>query len=381
MRAGQPLNTDRAEWRPGERMAATHDGARLSLPALPDDPDRPRWSVMIPTYNCAGYLRETLASVLAQAPGPEQMQIEVVDDCSTEDDPESVVRELGQGRVGFYRQPRNVGHVRNFDTCLLRARGRLIHVLHGDDLVRDGFYRTLGRLFDVYPQIGAAFCRHLLMDEGGHWGTVTWLEQRDDGVLERWLERIAVEQRIQAPSIVVRRDVYEHLGGFDRRLTCCGEDWEMWVRIAASYPVAYATEPLAAYRLRAGSLSRRAALTAADTTDLHRVTKIVSDYLPHSVSQVTARRLTREARRTVALSALRIARRQIRAGHLDGAVAQMRAALICSRSGAVVASAMVVAGRLLLRVLADAAWGADSPTLPLLMPGRSAPAGPAGTPS
>ena len=70
---------------------------------------RPLWSVMIPTYNCAGYLRETLASVLAQDPGPEAMQIEVVDDASTRDDPEAVVREFGGSRVGFFRQPENVG--------------------------------------------------------------------------------------------------------------------------------------------------------------------------------------------------------------------------------------------------------------------------------
>jgi hypothetical protein len=43
---------------------------------------------MIPTYNCAIYLRETLASVLAPDPGSEHMQIEVVDDFFGKDDPE-----------------------------------------------------------------------------------------------------------------------------------------------------------------------------------------------------------------------------------------------------------------------------------------------------
>jgi cellulose synthase/poly-beta-1,6-N-acetylglucosamine synthase-like glycosyltransferase len=61
--------------------------ARIDPPKihpLPDDGKaRPFWSVMIPTYNArADYLEETLRSVLRQDTGPEQMQIEVVDDCS-----------------------------------------------------------------------------------------------------------------------------------------------------------------------------------------------------------------------------------------------------------------------------------------------------------
>ena len=69
---------------------------------LPETGFRTRWSVMIPTYNRTTFLERTLESVLSQDPGPEEMQIEVVDDASTLDDPESLVRRVGGGRVSFF---------------------------------------------------------------------------------------------------------------------------------------------------------------------------------------------------------------------------------------------------------------------------------------
>jgi glycosyltransferase involved in cell wall biosynthesis len=129
--------------------------------------ERPLWSVMIPAFNCAQYLRETLESVLAQDLGPEQMQIEVVDDCSTKDDPEAVVNEIGRGRVLFHRKPANAGAVRNFNTCIERSRGHLVHILHGDDFVEEGFYRKFTAAFEASPDCAAIFCRLFHVDENG----------------------------------------------------------------------------------------------------------------------------------------------------------------------------------------------------------------------
>ena len=148
-----------------------------TIAAVPAGASRPLWSVMIPAYNCAQYLRETLASVLVQDPGADRMQIEVVDDCSS-DDPKAVVNEVDPGRVEYYRQSQNVGTVRNFNTCLERSRGFLVHILHGDDAVRDGFYRVMEQPFDTYPQLGAAFCRYISMDAEGNWETIGELRAR-----------------------------------------------------------------------------------------------------------------------------------------------------------------------------------------------------------
>lgn len=159
---------------------------RTKILPVPQGTVRPLWSVMIPTYNCADYLRETLKTVLAQDPGMTQMQIEVVDDCSTKDDPEAIVEELGKGRVDFYQHPENVGYIRNFETCLQRSRGHLIHLLHGDDSVREGFYHTLQQPLQQYPDIGAVFCRHIYIDEKGHWQTISGLEQSESGIFENF---------------------------------------------------------------------------------------------------------------------------------------------------------------------------------------------------
>ena len=307
---------------------------RAIIHPRPAGEKRPLWSVMIPTYNCAGYLRETLGGVLAQDPGRESMQIEIVDDCSTKDDPQSVVAELGGTRVEFYRQSENMGLSRNFNTCLQRARGRLVHVLHGDDGVRPGFYEQMQRALSDNASAGAAFCRYISMDECGHWLSIAKLERQDTGVLDAWLKKIATGQRLQTPCMVVRREVYESLGGFDHRLSY-SEDWEMWVRIAASYPVAYTPEPLALYRVHSVSSTARGILTGANGRDLRKAISIIETQLPQEI----ARSAPGQARKAYADACIRRGHRALAISHRAAVASQIRDALQTELSLRVVANA------------------------------------------
>src|SRR5439155_1572443 len=79
---------------------------------------RPFWSVMIPTYNPrADYLEETLWSVLKQDPGPDQMQIEVIDDASPKGAPTEFIRKLAGKRVTVHCEPRNLGLAGIWNRC------------------------------------------------------------------------------------------------------------------------------------------------------------------------------------------------------------------------------------------------------------------------
>lgn len=272
---------------------------RASFAPLPAGSKRPKWSVMIPTYNCASFLREALASVLVQAPGPEAMQIEVVDDASS-DDPAAVAKELGGGRVAFFRQSSNQGQIRNLATCIERAQGEIVHLLHGDDLVLPDFYAALGRGFSASADIGAAFCRWKIVDAEGREVTAAEPEQDQAGPLPDALERLAGEQRIVTPAMAVRRSVWERLGGFDSRLRCA-EDWEMWVRIAAHCPVWYEPRLLAAYRRHARSNTARSTRNA----DELRYSKMAIDLFEPLLPKDRAQQIVRRAREAYARTALR----------------------------------------------------------------------------
>lgn len=304
---------------------------RAKIPPITDNSSRPFWSVMIPTYHCARYLQQTLESILAQDPGPDVMQIEVVDDCSTVDDPESVVKEIGQGRIAFHRQRQNVGHTKNFETCLRRARGKVIHLLHGDDYVLKGFYQKMQQAFESQPEIGAAFCRQIFMDDTGTRQCYSPVEQASSGILNNWLERLAEEQRIMTPSIVVRRDAYEQLGGFDSRLIC-SEDWEMWVRIASQYPVWYEMEPLAVYRMHSASNTGRHVRNGDDVRYNRLAIEIFRSYLPKEI----ANQVAGKARETYALSALETAHAALTKHDFHAVTAQIREALRLSPSSKVI---------------------------------------------
>ena len=208
---------------------------------------RPLWSVLIPTYNCATFLRETIESVLSQNINADNMEIIVIDDYSTLDDPKKVVEEVGKGRVKFVRQTQNVGKVRNYETGLQLSRGIYIHQLHGDDRVLPGFYKEMEILLHNSPKADAAFCRTVYIDEVGRWKQLTGMLQENDGIVNKLNEILFVKQVIQTPSMVVKRKVYEELGAFDRRFDCM-EDWEMWFRISGKFRVATTNKVLAEYR-------------------------------------------------------------------------------------------------------------------------------------
>jgi len=303
---------------------------KLDVPEIapvPKGVHRPFWSVMIPSYNCAHYLAQTLKSVLEQEISLEEMQIEVVDDCSNKDDPETVVKEIGKGRVSFFRQLQNVGAPANFNTCIQRAKGQCLHILHGDDTILPGFYERLQAGIEKEAAVGAAFCRYLHMNENGHWQILSPVERETPGTLSNFLPSLAIVNRIMTPSIVVKRSVYEELGGFNLELFHSA-DWDMWKRIAAHCLVWYEPQTLACYRAHSASDASKLTKSGANITEACRAIEIAESYLPREI----AAEISSKAKEHHAFKAIDTAYRMLAKGDKAAAIAQIRAGLKCSQT-------------------------------------------------
>lgn len=246
-----------------------------TIAPVPAGVDRPLWSVMIPTYNCANYLRQTLESVLSQDPGPEQMQIEVIDDCSTQDDPEAVVQEVGKGRVSFYRKPKNEGAIANFNTCIERSRGELVHILHGDDWISSGFYKKIESLNSLFPEAAIFATRVFFCDENNIFTGLSPRIESHESFISKDISPFIQDNPLQFAGITVRRSSYENHGGFLSQLVHTA-DWEMWLRVIAKGGAIVSPEVLAGYRIFASNDTGRLKKTAENLIDRERLACLLS---------------------------------------------------------------------------------------------------------
>ena len=246
---------------------------------------------MIPTYNPrADYLEQTLRSVLEQDPGPAQMQIEVIDDCSNDDTASELTRRIASERVTFHAESQNRGLANNWNRCIERARGHWVHILHQDDFVLSGFYDRL-RKGAERSVAGAMFCRYAVANSKGHWLRISELHRESAGLLEDWHAQITVQQFIQCPAITVRRAAYEQLGGFLPHLHYV-PDWEMWQRIASQFSFWFEPSILACYRGHPDSVTWRMRSDAADAREVREMIDLTTAY--HGPAR--GRTLARKAR-------------------------------------------------------------------------------------
>lgn len=199
-------------------------------------------SVIIPTYNYGHFIGEAIESASAQTfPVSE---IIVVDNDST-DDTESVVRGFGE-RVTYIREP-NLGVSAARNKGIESSKGDFIAFLDADDTwLPQKIEKQIAKMLDD-PEIGVVHCGLREFDNASGETLALHLDGSEGWVADEML--LFSTPTIIGPggTILVRREVFENVGGFDTRLTN-GEDWEFCLRVARNYKIGFVAEPLVNYR-------------------------------------------------------------------------------------------------------------------------------------
>ena len=239
--------------------------------------DGPLWSVMIPVYNCTKYVSQALDSVLSQGFDDREMQIEVIDNCSTEGNIEDFMKER-YANISFYRQPQRVGMAANWNTCIERAKGLLVHILHHDDFVAKGYYAEIATLAEKYPEVGLYATRSYFVDQQsiitGVTDRVHELEQPAKDT-----EPFFYSTPIQCAGVTVRRSAYEALGGFRLDLGYV-TDCEMWARVTGCHGAIVSSNVSAFYRWGDGTETHRLSRTAEVVKNICRLNDIFARRYP-----------------------------------------------------------------------------------------------------
>lgn len=140
-------------------------------------------SIVMPNYNSAKYLRDTIGSVIAQS--YQNWELLFVDDCST-DDSIKIVESFGDPRIRILKNDVNSGAAVSRNYALRQAQGRWIAFLDSDDLWEEE---------KLSKQLG-------FMNENGYAFTYTYYKVCNNGVWENFVR--------VSPKKVTLRKLYNY---------------------------------------------------------------------------------------------------------------------------------------------------------------------------
>lgn len=210
-------------------------------------------SVCINAYNSADVIGETLESVLNQT--YKNLQIIVVDDCSTDNTAE-IVKSYDDDRIELYTLPKNFNISNANNECLHRAKGEYIAHIDSDDIWAEDKIEKQIKFLEENPQYGACFTHATLIDKTGRIfasgelpESFLTLFDRENMTQAGFVRRFYDHSNFLChSSMVMRMSVYEKLGDHDLTLNKL-HDYDYWIRMNFICPLYIYPEKLVFYRI------------------------------------------------------------------------------------------------------------------------------------
>lgn len=213
-------------------------------------------TVGIPTFNRSSWLKESIASVLAQTYPHFRL---IVSDNASDDDTSNVVQSFDDVRIDYVRSEHNVGAIGNINRLIGLVDSEFLVILPDDDILYPGYLEAAAEVMARYETAGLGHSAFDVIDAESNViqqmrplrsNTSVTLEQR-----EHALERMMLSTwPICFSSVIYRTEAIVEAGAFQEGDEAFG-DLRLWMQIATRWDFAYIAQPLTGFRVHSQSLT------------------------------------------------------------------------------------------------------------------------------
>jgi glycosyltransferase involved in cell wall biosynthesis len=220
--------------------------------------EKPLVSVICLCYNHARFVREAVESVLNQS--YKNVQVIVADDASTDNSIEEIHSlKATYASIELLLFPKNLGNCKAFNAALKLAKGEFVIDFATDDVMMpDRIEKQVSFFERLTPTVGVVYTDAVYINEDGkfirnhfeylfHKELISHIPQGDV------YRDVLTTYFIPGPTMMIRREVFAALGGYDESLSY--EDFDFWVRSSRIYRYAFLKERLTSIRKLKSSMS------------------------------------------------------------------------------------------------------------------------------
>ena len=212
----------------------------------------PKVSVLLSNYNGDKHLDESISSVLSQT--YKDFEFIIVDDAST-DSSRKVIENYHDKRIKKYYAEKNRNIAYSLNLALSMASGEYIARIDSDDVWELNKLEIQVQYMENHSECGACFTKVNIIDEYSNIANDMYDEyfqlfnSAENKSQREWLRFFFYQGNCLChPSVVIRRNVLEHVGGYYHLAYVPAEDYELWTRIVMKYPIHILEEKLVRFR-------------------------------------------------------------------------------------------------------------------------------------
>lgn len=227
--------------------------------------EQPLVSLLIISYNQKAYIRDCMEGLLAQT--YPNLEILYLDDCSLDQTFEVAIQyenmlkqKYGAERVRFIRNRENQGLIRNLNRLVSESKGTYVKFMAADDFMLADAIERITACMEEHKEYDLLYTNGIYGDGRIHFPLKSleglkrlYCGAQLSGSGNKIFEELYRRDFIAAPTVIVRKNMYERCGMYDDQIGI--EDWDFYLRIAEKGCIGYLDEVTVMYRFTSDSLS------------------------------------------------------------------------------------------------------------------------------